>query len=148
MDTIDPRSYALGVCDAFCEVVRAGVKRIALSHPFTAEELETVLGADFPALCDGIAEKYGVKAYRLVQPVLTDLFPLALNRGRQNIVFYRDGEDLAELLAIQRDKAALQAAGRYTGAPRREIAVRFGRLLSYTPEAIDRFLAENTDREP
>ena len=28
---IDAYSFALGVCEAFCEVVRAGVKRIALS---------------------------------------------------------------------------------------------------------------------
>ena len=27
---IDAYSFALGVCEAFCEVVRAGVKRIAL----------------------------------------------------------------------------------------------------------------------
>lgn len=38
---VDARAYALGVCDAFCEVVRAGVKRIALSHPFTQDELDT-----------------------------------------------------------------------------------------------------------
>ena len=29
---IDAYSFALGVCEAFCEVVRAGVKRIALSQ--------------------------------------------------------------------------------------------------------------------
>ena len=34
---IDAYSFALGVCEAFCEVVRAGVKRIALSHPFTSK---------------------------------------------------------------------------------------------------------------
>ena len=44
---IDAYSFALGVCEAFCEVVRAGVKRIALSHPFTEDELQNVLGADF-----------------------------------------------------------------------------------------------------
>ena len=38
---IDAYSFALGVCEAFCEVVRAGVKRIALSHPFTEDELKT-----------------------------------------------------------------------------------------------------------
>ena len=40
---VDARAYALGVCDAFCEVVRAGVKRIALSHPFTQDELDLSL---------------------------------------------------------------------------------------------------------
>ncbi len=148
MNPIDKRSYALGVCDAFCEVVKAGVKRVALSHPFTAEELQNDLGADFPAECAEIAAKYGVKAYFLEEPVITDLFPAALNRGKRNIVFYRLDADLAELLAIRRDKAALQNAGRYTGDARREIAARFGRLLSYTEEAIGRYLAENTDREP
>lgn len=44
---IDAYSFALGVCEAFCEVVRAGVKRIALSHPFTEDELQNALGADF-----------------------------------------------------------------------------------------------------
>ena len=29
---IDAYSFALGVCEAFCEVVRAGVKRIALTR--------------------------------------------------------------------------------------------------------------------
>ncbi|MGN0479074.1 MAG: hypothetical protein ACI4GO_06545 [Hominenteromicrobium sp.] len=143
----DPRSFALGVCAAFCEVVRAGVKRVALSHPFTPEELQNTLGADFIGACEKIAAEYGCKAYFLQEPVLTDLFPLSLNRGRQNVVFYRDPADLAELLAIQHDKKALQNAGQYTGEARREIAVRFGRLLSYSGEAIERFLAENTERE-
>lgn len=144
---IDAYSFALGVCEAFCEVVRAGVKRIALSHPFTADELQNTLGADFPEACAKIAEKYGCRAYYLQEPVLTDLFPLSLNRGKQNVVFYRAPADLTELLAIRSDKKALQSAGKYRGEARREIAVRFGRLLSYSEEAIERYLAENTERE-
>lgn len=144
---IDAYSFALGVCAAFCEVVRAGVKRIALSHPFTPDELETTLGVDFIEACAEISEQYGCKAYFLQEPVLTDLFPLSLNRGRQNVVFYRDPADLTELLAIQHDKKALQDAGQYTGEARRQVAVRFGHLLSYSEEAIARYLAENTERE-
>lgn len=49
---IDAYSFALGVCEAFCEVVRAGVKRIALSHPFTEDELQNALGADFLPACE------------------------------------------------------------------------------------------------
>ena len=30
---IDKYSYQLGAADCFCEMVSAGVKRIALSHP-------------------------------------------------------------------------------------------------------------------
>lgn len=52
---IDAYSFALGVCEAFCEVVRAGVKRIALSHPFTEDELQNALGADFLPACEAVA---------------------------------------------------------------------------------------------
>lgn len=145
---IDPYSFALGVCEAFCEVVRAGVKRVALSHPFTGDELQNDLhGEAFLAACREIAAKYGCFAYLLEKPVITDLFPISLNLGKQNVVFCRDPADMEELLAIQREKDALQAAGRYTGEPRRALAVRFGRLLSYSEEAIERYLSQNTERE-
>lgn len=145
---IDPYSFALGVCEAFCEVIRAGVKRIALSHPFTESELQKELhGQAFLNACDAIAAQYGCSAYFLQEPVLTDLFPVSLDRGKQNVVFYRDPADIEELLAIQCERNALQDAGHYTGEARRALAVRFGRLLSYSEEAIERYLAQNTELE-
>lgn len=144
---IDAYSFALGVCEAFCEVVRAGVKRIALSHPFTEEELQTTLGEDFLPACAKIAEKYGCKAYHAKKPLITDLFPVSLNHGKQNVVFYRDDKDIEEFLNIRRDKRALQDAGAYTGENRRGIAVRYGRLLSYSDEAVARYLSQNTELE-
>lgn len=146
--SIDIYSHALGVCEAFCEVVRAGVKRIALSHPFTEDELHRDLhGEDFFAACNQIAEKYDCKAYRLKEPVLTDLFPISLNLGKQNVVFYRDPKNIEELLSIQSEKNALQTAGKYEGEPRRALAVRFGHLLSYSDEAIERYLRNNNELE-
>lgn len=118
---IDAYSFALGVCEAFCEVVRAGVKRIALSHPFTEDELQNVLGADF--------------------------LPVSLNSGKQNVVFYREDRDLKEFLSIQHDKQTLIAENNYTGENRRQIAVRYGHLLSYSDEAIARYLSQNTELE-
>lgn len=145
---IDPYSHALGVCEAFCEVVRAGVKRIALSHPFTEEELHRDLhGEYFFAACAKIAEKYDCKAYHLEKPLITDLFPVSLNRGKQNIVFYRTAEDIEELLAIQAEKNTLQKKGQYSGKARRALAERYGRLLSYSEEAIARYLKNNTELE-
>ena len=131
---IDAYSFALGVCEAFCEVVRAGVKRIAL-------------GADFLSACEAVARKYGCKAYYLKEPLITDLFPVSLNRSKQNIVFYREDRDLEEFLSIQHDKQALIAENNYTGENRRQIAVRYGHLLSYSDEAIARYLAQNTELE-
>lgn len=145
---IDIYSHALGVCEAFCEVVRAGIKRIALSHPFTEEELHRDLHGDaFFSACEQIAAKYDCKAYHLQQPVLTDLFPVSLNLGKQNIVFYRDPADIKELLTIQFEKNSLQTSGKYEGEARRALAVRYGRLLSYSDEAIARYLKSNNERE-
>ncbi len=145
---IDIYSHALGVCEAFCEVVRAGVKRIALSHPFTEEELYRDLnGEAFFSACEKIAEKYECKAYHLKEPVLTDLFPISLNIGKQNIVFYRDDRDIEELLSIQRDKNELQKNGKYIGPDRYAIAIRYGHLLSYSDEAIGRYMKNNTELE-
>lgn len=145
---IDIYSHALGVCEAFCEIVRAGVKRIALSHPFTEEELQRDLHGDaFFAVCKEIAAKYDCRAYHLKEPVLTDLFPISLNLGKQNVVFYRDDRDIEELLSIQHDKNELQKNGQYTGDNRYAIAVRYGRLLSYSEEAIARYLKNNHEHE-
>ena len=41
---VDPYSYNLGVMDCFCEMVGAGVKGLAMSHPFgTREERDSYL---------------------------------------------------------------------------------------------------------
>ena len=94
-----------------------------------------------------VARKYGCKAYYLKEPLITDLFPVSLNRGKQNVVFYREDRDLEEFLSIQHDKQALIAENNYTGENRRQIAVRYGHLLSYSDEAIARYLAQNTELE-
>ena len=38
MPAIDKFSYKLGAADCFCEMVRAGVKKIALAHPCDTRE--------------------------------------------------------------------------------------------------------------
>jgi hypothetical protein len=56
---IDAYSYGLGVMDCFCEMVSAGLKTLAMSHPCdTREERDSYL-ADAEKLC----RKYGVKLY-------------------------------------------------------------------------------------
>ena len=114
---IDAYSFALGVC------------------------------ADFLPACEAVARKYGCKAYYLKEPLITDLFPVSLNRSKQNIVFYREDRDLKEFLSIQHDKQTLIAENNYTGENRRQIAVRYGHLLSYSDEAIARYLSQNTELE-
>jgi len=51
-------------------------------------------------------------------------------------LIYRDTEVLNEYLSLKEEKKQLEKDGAYTGNPRRDLAVRFGRLLGYSDEAI------------
>lgn len=139
---IDPYSYHLGAADCFCEMVRAGVKRMALSHPCdTREERDRFL----PAF-EKLSRKYGVRFYVEDEALLTDLFPLSLNQGKFLVIFYSEEAVLREYLALKQEKEKAAAAGNYQER-RGEIARRYGRLLSYTEEGIQRLLDANTERE-
>lgn len=143
MREMDSFSYAMGVIDAFNEVVRAGVKKLALAHPVKDRQLREELAQ----AAEGICAQYGTKFYKEDDPLLTDLFPVSLNRGTYNILFYQSEEVLAEYLELKQRKEQLQEEGRYAGQERREIARAFGHLLSYTDEAIERLIACNHEKE-
>ena len=143
MKSIDRFSYKLGAADCFCEMVRAGVKKIALAHPCDSREERDGFLPEFRKLC----EEYGVKLYCEDEGFLTDLFPAALNKDRFNVIFYQEDAVLQEYLALKEEKRKARETGAYTPEKRREIAWRYGKLLSYTDEGIERLLAANRDRE-
>lgn len=143
MKKLDGYSYQCGVIDAFNEVVRAGVKRIALSHPVdTKEEMMELI-----PFSQQICRQYGNRFYLEESPLLTDLFPISLNKGKYNIIYYRQEEDIRQYLALKKRKQQLLEQQAYQGEARRQIAVEYGRLLSYSPEAIERYLAQNEEKE-
>lgn len=138
---IDTYSYGLGAIDCFNEMVHAGLKRIAMSHPCkTAEERNTYLG-----FSSKICSQYGTAWYAEDNAFITDLFPEKLNKGTYNILFYREQEDLDAYLNLKKRKEILEAIHSYEGRPRYQIAWEFGKLLSYTDEAITRKIRETTD---
>ena len=139
---IDKFSYQLGAADCFCEMVRAGVKKIALSHPCDTKEERDSFLPEFDKLC----QKYGVHYYVENESFLTDLFPLSLNEGKFNVIFYQDDSALQEYLGLKAEKEMAIANGKYADC-RENIARRYGRLLSYTDEGIQRLLAANSDKE-
>lgn len=143
MAKIDGFSYQLGAADCFCEMVRAGVKRLALSHPCDTKEERDGFLPEFQKLC----EKYAVNMYAEDEPFLTDLFPLSLNRGKYNALFYREESVLREYLDLKEEKKQAVKQKAYTPEKRREIALRYGRLLSYTEDGIERLLRANSERE-
>ena len=143
MKEIDSYSYHLGAADCFCEMVAAGVKKIALSHPCNSKEERDSFLTDFDRLC----AKYGVKYYPEDQPLLTDLFPVSLNKGKHNVIFYVDEKYLRQYLRLKMDKRVLLANGTYSGEDRTNLARAYGRLLSYSDEGIERLLNKNSEKE-
>ncbi len=122
---IDKFSYHLGAADCFCEMVRAGVKRIALSPPCDTKEERDSFLPEFDKLC----EKYGVHYYVEDEAFLTDLFPMSLNRGKFNVIFYQDEAALREYLDLKAEKEKAVVAGNYDDN-REDIARRYGKLLA------------------
>ena len=56
MRPIDPYSYHCGVMDSFCEIVAAGIKPMALSHPFASPEERS----EYREYVWKLADQYGV----------------------------------------------------------------------------------------
>lgn len=133
---IDQRSYNLGIMGGFAEVVRLGVKTLALSEVMAPAEMDAVMPH-----AEVIAERNGVKIWRETDFLVTDLFPADVAEGKHVLLIYT-GDTLEKYLAIKNDKAELVAANEYRGAAREDIARRFGRLLSYPEPVIDDLLGQ------
>ena len=131
---IDQRSYNLGIMGGFAEVVRLGVKKLALSEVMSPEEMDGVMED-----AEIIAKRNEVLLWRETDFLVTDLFPANVAEGKHVLLIYT-GDTLDEYLAIKSDKAALIASNHYEGQARKDIARRFGRLLSYPEEIIDDML--------
>lgn len=143
MNQIDHFSYKLGAADCFCEMVRAGVKKLALAHPCDTKAERDAFLPEFEKLCG----EYGVKMYVEDDPFLSDLFPISMNKGKFNAIFYQEDSVLEEYLSLKAEKRLARETGSYTPEKRRDIAWRYGKLLSYTDEGIERLLAGNQEKE-
>lgn len=139
MYTIDRFPSSAAPSTVFARWCAPGVKSLALSHPADSRAERDAL---IPFAHDA-CQKYGVKLYPEDEPFLTDLFPVSLNRGKFNILFYRADHVIEEYIRLKERKAALLRAGAYFGGNRTQLATSYGRLLSYTDDAVRRLLAEN-----
>ncbi len=132
---IDDRSYNLGIMGGFSEVVRLGVKTLALSEVMSPEKMDDIM-AD--ALV--VAERNNVEMWRETDFLVTDLYTADIAEGKHVLLIY-SGDTLDKYLAIKADKKGLQESGNYSGEAREQIARRFGRLLSYPEPVIDDLLS-------
>ena len=143
MQNLDAFSYQCGVIDCFNEMVHAGVKTLALSRPMDSTQERDAL---LPFARESCA-RYGTKLYIEDDPLLTDLFPISMNQGKHNMLFYRADHILDQYLRLKRWKADLVREKVYFGGNRTQIAWDLGRLLSYPEEAIRRLIADNQEKE-
>jgi hypothetical protein len=103
--------------------------------------------ADMDAMMDDalvIAKRNEVQMWRETDLIVTDLYPAEVALGKHVLLIYT-GDTLDEYLALKEEKAALVAAGNYTGEAREEIARRFGRLLSYPENIITDLIEKQTN---
>ncbi len=134
--SIDARSYNLGIIGGFSEVVRLGIKQLALSEVLTPDEMDGMMDD-----VHIIADRNEVEIWREPALIVTDLYPADVAEDKHVLLIYI-GDTLERYQALKRDKDALLASNQYAGKAREEIARRFGRLLSYPEAVIDDLLAK------
>lgn len=122
-----------GVIDAFCEIVRAGVKRIAFSH--ATNNLEYF--ANDLKHGHACAKKYNIHYYIEEDLIETCLFK---NSGSRVIIFYSNKQDIDDYLQLKEEI-------KNNKPPTRDQIVEYGkelgRLLSYSPERIEAMINTN-----
>lgn len=141
MRPIDPYSYHCGVMDSFCEIVGAGVKPMALSHPFASPEER----AEYREYAAKMAEQYGVLLAEEDSLPVTPLFPVDACEGVYVFLFIGSQAVQERYRALRDHTAELRRTGQYDLQSRLESARELGRLLGYTPEAVERMIASNLE---
>jgi catechol 2,3-dioxygenase-like lactoylglutathione lyase family enzyme len=128
-----------GSLEVFMEMVQAGVKPIALSHPMSSVEAQLFLPE-----AKRLSEKYEVEFFRESALIDTDLFNDSVMIGKEVLVIYK-GNSLAVYEMLKSQAAQLMKTGEYSGAKKEAISRAFGRLLGYPTSRINDLLAENSD---
>ena len=141
MRPIDPYSYHCGVMDSFCEIVGAGVKPMALSHPFASPEER----AEYREYAAKMAGQYSVLLAEEDSLPVTPLFPADACEGAYVFLFIGSQAVQERYRALRDRTAELRRTGQYDLQSRLEAARELGRLLGYTPEATERMIASNLE---
>ena len=136
-NSIERRSYNLGVIGAFAEVVDLGIKKLALSAPMTPKKTDDLI--EDARL---IAEDNHVQIYRETDFLVTDLFPAEITEGKHVLLIYK-GQTRQEYLDLKAEKERLIRSDQYHSKAREDIARRMGKLLSYPDTKIDSLLELN-----
>lgn len=126
-----------GQVEAFAEMVKSGVKPLALSPPLSSAEMDLF----FPEAAR-IAKHYEIELYRESDLIETDLFSDSLIENMEVLILYK-GTGLFSYQALKNEIEIAKSSGTYTGDQKIEFSRRFGRLLGYPVARINELLAEN-----
>ena len=121
----------VGEIKAWCEAAKNDAKEMSLSAPFKPGEYEILLHYMVEH-----AERNDVSFYHEKELIATDLFGDMDLSGIWVFVIYRSPETLEKYLKLKEDQVKLLESGSYLGDARKDIAVRFGRLLGYSDAMI------------
>lgn len=133
--SIDQWSFNLGIIRAHAGVVSSGVKKLALGAALSPEEIDALI-----VEAERIADETGVKVYREIDFLVTDLFPSSITDGKHLLYLCHESTH-QEYMELKAFKQRLIDAGSYDPDARVEVATRMGELLSYSEEKIASLLA-------
>jgi hypothetical protein len=128
-------SYYAGTISTSAEFVSYGCKKLALSATLSKEELAVL----FPH-AEQKAEEYGIPIYVEKDLLVTKLFSPTVAEGKTVILFGYNQDVLDEYFAVKAFREKAIEEDRLEDVEE-ELGWRFGRLLSYTDETIERLLS-------
>jgi hypothetical protein len=128
-------SYYAGITCAFAEVVAMGCKQLALSSPYSDDELAVMLE---PTRIT--AQAYGLPIYLERDLLITQLFDVAIAQGKTVVLIAQNQTVIDTYLSLKQLRAEASAVHRLTEIEA-ELAWRFGRLLSYSDAMIRQLLS-------
>ena len=133
-------SYYAGIIYCAAEFVGAGCKQLALSSPYTEEELKVLIKPARMA-----ADEYGLPIYVEKDFLITKLFDPSLTEDKAVIFIAQNQSVLDEYFALKKLKEKAVNDGTID-KKEDELAWKFGKLLSYDDKTINRLLSESKKR--
>ena len=133
----DVMSFMAGTNLSASEAVGMGVKKLALSSPYSDEQLGVMM-----KVTEYSSERFGTVYLPESNLLESKLFPRDIARGKTVVLIAHDQSVLDEYASLKELKRKSDAKGNPEDMEL-EIAKRFGRLLSYDEAAIERLIAKN-----
>lgn len=127
----DRLSFCLGMVFAFAEIVASGVKPLALSPPLEIDEF-----ARLEEDIRGTASEFGLCVGEDHDVLTTLLFDPAFTAGKAVFLLAADESVLKEYASLKEMRRRIGSPG--SEAEEIELAQRFGGLLGYSAQVVDR----------